>query len=129
MRFKGFLPIFIIVLLLALSLAACSGEKPEDAVTDYLNALVSKDASRLSSLSCADWESNALLELDSFQAVTVRLENASCSSAGTEGDAALVECTGKLIATYNDEDLELELADRIYKVVEQNGDYLVCGYK
>ena len=129
MRFKGFVPQLIIVLLLALSLAACSGAKPEDAVLDYLNALVSKDASSLSSLSCADWEANALLELDSFQAVTVRLENASCTSAGTEGDAELVQCAGELIATYNDEDLELELADRIYKVVEQNGDYLVCGYK
>ncbi len=129
MRIKAFLPLFIITLFLSFFLAACAGAKPENVVLDYLNALVNQDASSLSSLSCADWESNALLELDSFQAVTVRLENASCASTGTEGDTKLVQCQGKLIATYNNEDLELDLADRIYKVVEQNGDYLVCGYK
>ncbi len=129
MNFKSIFPIFIITIFLVVSLAACTGAKPEDAVSDYLNALVNKDSSSLSALSCADWESNALLELDSFQAVDVRLEDAACSATGKEGDTTLVQCQGKLIATYNNEDMELNLADKIYKVVEQKGDYLVCGYK
>jgi hypothetical protein len=129
MNFKSIIPIFIITIFLAVSLAACAGAKPEDAVSDYLNALVNKDSSSLSALSCADWESNALLELDSFQAVDVRLEDAACSVTGKDGDTTLVQCQGKLIATYNNEDMELNLSDKIYKVVEQKGDYLVCGYK
>jgi hypothetical protein len=119
--------------ILAVLLAAC-GTKPgvdpaAKAVEDYLSALVNKDSDSLSALSCADWESNALLEYDSLQAVTTRLEGLSCAVSGTDGDATDVTCQGKIIATYNNEDQTLDLSVRTYQVVKQGGDYLVCGYK
>jgi hypothetical protein len=116
----------------ALLLSAC-GAKAADpasrAVTDYLTALVNKDSTKLSALSCASWESDALLELDSLQAVKTRLEGLTCTSAGTSGGATQVNCQGKLMATYNGEDQALDLSVRTYQVVQQGGEYLVCGYK
>jgi hypothetical protein len=99
------------------------------AVEDYLTALVNKDANALSAHSCADWESNALLELDSLQAVATRLENLACSATGTDSTTTQVNCQGKILATYNNEDQQLDLSLRTYLVVQQGGEYLVCGYK
>jgi hypothetical protein len=33
------------------------------------------------------------------------------------------------MATYNGEDQALDLSVRTYQVVQQGGEYLVCGYK
>ena len=122
---------FLTFLLITLFLTACSSNNnssaPAKAVEEYLNALVAKDENRLPTLVCSDWEDDALIELDSFQAVTPRLEGAACEQTGTDGDTALVQCTGKIIATYNNEDQELDLSVRTYQVVQQGGDWLVCG--
>ena len=109
---------------------ACSesdSEAPAQAVEAYLNTLVAKDADRLPTLVCGEWEQDALIELDSFQAVTPRLEEAVCTQTGTDGDTALVNCTGRIIATYNDEDQELDLSVRTYQVLQEGGTWLVCG--
>lgn len=124
------LSLAISTIIITLFLTACasdSGSAPAKAVEQYLNALVAKDADRLPTLVCGDWEEDALIELDSFQAVTPRLEAAACQQTGTDGETALVNCTGKIIATYNDEDQELDLSVRTYQVVQQDGDWLVCG--
>jgi hypothetical protein len=120
------------MILAALALTACAsnnGNAPAKAVEDYLNALVAKDADRLSTLSCGEWEDDALLELDSFQAVTARLEGTACEQTGTDGSTALVLCDGKIIATYDTEDQELDLSVRTYQVVEEGGEWLVCGVR
>ena len=125
--------LFLTVFLLFISnilLTACSssgGDASAKAVEDYLNALVAKDEARLTTLVCGDWEDDALIELDSFQAVTARLEDVACSQTGTDGETALVDCTGSIIATYNEEDQALDLSVRTYQVVEEGGDWLVCG--
>lgn len=126
---RKFFLILILVILSALALSACASKSngPTKAVEDYLNALVAKNSDRLTTLSCKDWENEALLELDSFQAVTTRLDGMSCSQTGTDGDTALVLCKGKIITTYNNEDQELDLSTRTYQVVQQGGDWLVCG--
>ncbi len=126
---RKFFLILILVILSALALSACASKSngPTKAVEDYLNALVAKNSDRLTTLSCKDWENEALLELDSFQAVTTKLDGMSCSQTGTDGDTALVLCKGKIITTYNNEDQELDLSTRTYQVVQQGGDWLVCG--
>lgn len=123
-----FLILFLVISALSLSACASSNENaPAKAVEDYLNALVAKDADRLTTLSCGDWEDDALLELDSFQAVTARLDGLACEQTGTDGNTALVLCNGKIIATYNNEDQELDLSVRTYQVVQEGGEWLVCG--
>ena len=83
----------------------------------------------LTSLSCAAWEADAKTELNSFGAVTARLEDLSCNEAGKDGNFTLVACTGKIIANYNGEDQTINLADRTYKMVQEGGDWRMCGYR
>jgi hypothetical protein len=122
--------IFLTVMIATLLLTACVAQNntaPANAVEDYLRALVAKDANRLTTRSCGDWEEDALLELDSFQAVSARLEGLACEQTGTDGDTALVLCNGNIVATYNEEDQELDLSVRTYQVVQEGGEWLVCG--
>lgn len=128
---KFFLIVFVTVISVVSLTACASGNEnaPAKAVEDYLNALVTKDADRLATLSCGDWEDDALLELDSFQAVTARLDGPACEQTGTDGETALVLCSGKIIATYNEEDQELDLSVRTYQVVQESGEWLVCGVR
>ena len=90
---RTFSPLLLLVLT-TLALQACASNNdnvPVQAVENYLNALVEKDANRLTTLSCGEWEDDALLELDSFQAVSARLEGLACEQTGTDGETALVE--------------------------------------
>jgi hypothetical protein len=124
---KLVLPFIFIPAIMILAACAPNNDAPVRAVENYLNALVNKEADKLPTLVCGDWETDAMIELDSFQAVTARLENLSCSQTGTDGDTALVLCTGDIVATYNNEDQKLDLSTRAYQVTEQGGDWLVCG--
>jgi hypothetical protein len=111
-------------------LTACSSsnsDAPAKAVEDYWNVIAAKDAERLPTLVCGDWEDDALTVLDSLQAVSARLENVSCSQTGADGDTALVNCTGKMVLTYDTEDQEIDLSVFTYEVIEEGGDWLVCG--
>ena len=126
---RKFLLILSIVVTSSVLLTACASntQAPVNAVENYLNALVEKDENRLSTLVCGDWEEDALIELDSFQAVTTRLEGLACEQTGTDGNTALVHCNGKIIASYDTEDQEIDLALRTYQVTQEDGDWLVCG--
>ena len=129
---RKFSLIVLSILSLIFVLTACAannGNAPVKAVEDYLTALIEKDADRLTTLSCGEWEEEALIELDSFQAVEARLEGLACEQTGTDGNTALVLCNGKIIATYGDEDQELDLSVRTYQVVEEGGEWLVCGVR
>ena len=122
------------ILMLALSnlLSACGASATGGATTaveGYITALASKDQAALISNSCADWEDDALIELDSFALVEVTVDGMSCTEAGTDGDKTLVNCTGMLNMSYNGEPQSLDLADRTYEVIEQDGNWLVCGVR
>ena len=122
--------LILLIVFTTLAVSACASNTenaPVQAVEDYLNALVEKDANRLTTLSCGEWEEDALLELDSFQAVTARLEGVACEQTGMDGDTALVLCNGNIVATYNNEDQQLDLSVRTYQVVQDGGEWLVCG--
>ena len=128
---RKFFLILLAIMMATLFLTACASNEgaPARAVENYLNALVAKDADRLTTLSCGEWEDEALLELDSFQAVTARLEGLACEQTGSDGDTALVLCSGNIIATYDNEDQELDLSVRTYQVVQEGGEWLVCGVR
>ncbi len=124
------------LLVVSTLLAACNaqsggsvGSPAAQAVQIYLQALVDKDAAKLSNQSCKAWESDATLEMDSFQAVTATLEGVSCQETGKDGNATLVHCQGSIVATYNNEKQNLDLSPRTYKVVQEGGEWRVCGYQ
>jgi hypothetical protein len=127
--------ILLISFLTVLLLTACAssqgneaGSPAAGALENYLKALASKDEARLVSLTCADWEENALLEFDSFQAVKTELADLSCQQTGSDEEAALVKCQGKILATYTNEVQEFELGGRTYRMVQNGADWQVCGY-
>ena len=122
-----FLILLLVFIALIVSACASNSNGPAQAVEDYLTALVEKDANRLATLSCGEWEDDALLELDSFQAVTARLDGLACEQTGTDGETALVLCNGNIVATYNNEEQQLDLSVRTYQVVQEGGEWLVCG--
>ena len=120
----------VLVLSLFFWLVGCSsGGTAEDGVLSYFQALTSKDADKLALSSCADWEAQALTELESLGAVQVSLESPACRQEGKEGDYTLVSCTGKIIANYGNEVLEIDLADRTYLASNEGGDWRMCGYR
>jgi len=119
-----------ILLIFALLLSACAKtDAPAKAVEAYWQALVSKDAETLANLSCGEWEAESRMVLDSFSAVETVLQDVACASSETESDAGTVKCSGKLVATYGEEKLEIDLGERDYAVVKEGGEWRVCGYR
>jgi hypothetical protein len=124
--------IFVFVLLTIFSalLSACTATpQASSVVEEYIKALVAKDVNRLSALSCSAWEAEARQTFDSFSAVDIKLSDLSCKQTGTEGDQALVICTGNIVATYNNENQNIDLSASTYILVKQNDEWLVCGQK
>jgi hypothetical protein len=114
-------------------LAACSsnGEGAGTAVEKYFQAIASGDEDRIATLSCPEWESSARADVAAFVGVKARLENVSCapvSGSDPTGDEVVVECSGAIVATYNNEDTSFELKGKQLKVVQLGGEWLVCGY-
>jgi hypothetical protein len=126
-----FLAILMGLGLLMIILVACVGGNsgPAETIEAYNKALAAKDTNRVATLSCADWEQNAMTEVESLAAVSVDLENMQCSQSGVEGETTLVSCSGKIVANYGNEILEIDLSDRTYQAVQQGGQWLMCGYR
>jgi hypothetical protein len=118
-------------LLFLIILTACStrNTQPEKVVEAYLNAIVEAKIDKITTVSCAEWEESAWLELDSFQGVEVSLVDMQCAQSGTDGDTALGTCSGHFLTSYDGEAMEIDLSTREYELVQQGGEWLVCGYR
>ena len=124
--------IIVVMLGFSIILSACGAGNTNSAaaaVEGYITALAAKDEATLIPLSCADWEDDALIELDSFALVEVTVDGMSCTESGTDGDITLVDCTGTMNMSYNGEPQSLDLSTRTYEVIEQSGDWLICGVR
>jgi hypothetical protein len=121
-----------IFLLVLLALSACNGASGSDgapaAVEGYLQALVAKNENQMINLSCAAWEAQAKQEFNSFSAVELKLENLDCQETGQQGEYTLVTCSGSMIASYGAEDLQIDVAERNYQLIQEGGEWRVCGY-
>jgi len=80
-------------------------------------------------VSCNEWETNAKVEFDSFAAVRLELKDLACQEVEQKNDHSVVSCRGLIIANYGAEDLEINIADRTYKVVKEDGEWRMCGYQ
>jgi hypothetical protein len=120
-----------LVALLSIALSACAGgqDAPAQAVLLYQQALVDKNQEELINYSCADWESQALLELDSFVSVETSLVDVTCQTVSEDGNTAKVTCEGSISASYNGEAREFPLSGRTYIVNNEGGDWRLCGYE
>ena len=131
MKSKKLTLIVTLSAMLLVGLAACAGgtDAPAKAVELYHEALVAKDQDLLVNYACADWETQALLELDSFVSVETALVDMACQTVSEDGSTAQVECTGAISATYDGESREFALTGRTFVVVEEGGEWRLCGYE
>ena len=99
----------------------------------FLTAFTAKDENTLVSLTCKEWQDQALLEYDSFGNVTTALKDVSCKLVGQTMNSQnetvySVNCTGAISASYNGELRAFDLSKRIYQVVDRGSSLQVCGY-
>jgi hypothetical protein len=131
MKIKNPTLLLTLIALLIFGLSACTGggDAPAETVELYHKALVEKDQDHLINYSCADWESQALLEFDSFVSVETELVSVSCETVSEDGNSARVTCEGAISASYQGEAREFPLTGRTFLVVEENGEWRLCGYE
>jgi hypothetical protein len=110
--------------------SSCSmNSEPVRVVKEYLRALAAQDEIALSNLSCKDWETQAFLELDALQLVKASVSDLECRETEAVSGGVIVECTGKIVTTYNNESTNMDLSQNKYFVSHENGDWLACGYR
>ncbi len=131
MNHKNTILTISLFILLSISLAACatSADAPAQTIERYHQALVDKNEEQMVNLSCADWEFMAMLELDSFVSVETTLVDAACQTVSQEGDRAYVTCEGAISASYDGEAREFPLSGQTYLVVQEAGEWRMCGYE
>ena len=126
------LSLLVISAMLIVIISGCSTankSNPSDATYKYLKALAEKDKTKVINLSCKSREEQASLEVDALLSVGASLSNVQCKVTGSEGDFTLVNCSGKLDLTYNDEIRSIDLSPRIYSMALEDGQWRVCSYK
>lgn len=117
--------------LLIASAYACtgSGDTPAQVIERYYQALADKDQDLMITLSCGEWEANALMELDSFMNVETTLEDLTCQTINLGETEAQVTCSGAISATYDGEARLFPLSAQTYLVVQEAGEWRMCGYQ
>ncbi len=131
MRLPRVLASFFLTIIFGSFLAGCASSQNSApaAVQGYLQAIIDRDETALVNRSCSKWEADARTEFNSFTAVKLTLDNVSCQEIGISGGVTLVSCQGSIVASYGAEDLILELNDRVFQVVQEAGEWRVCGYQ
>ncbi|MGD2058151.1 MAG: hypothetical protein PVI04_05415, partial [Anaerolineales bacterium] len=87
-----------------------------------------KDVVAATNLSCLAWEEGAYAEASSFETVEVRLEGVSCEVIDSGEEYQRVTCDGEIVANYGGEDQDIALASRDFYVIEEGGEWRMCGY-
>ena len=122
----------LIFLLIPMLITGCSSTASSEAagmaIEAYLEALIAKDPVEAVTLSCLAWEESARAEALSLEAVEVQLQGMACQASGEQGEFTIVDCDGVLIANYGGEDQTIELGDRSYLSVVEDGIWKMCGY-
>lgn len=117
-----------IVLIFLVSACAPTQTPASQAVEDYLQTLSDKDEQSLLTRICPDYEFDALVELDALAQVETELKDVSCQQVESNADGAKVTCTGSIISNYGSEIFNYDLSGRIYNVIPDGENWLVCGY-
>jgi outer membrane lipoprotein-sorting protein len=126
---RNFIKISLCVLFF-LVLSGCNRQSPAaQSVEAYLKALVSDDVNDVTMFTCKEWEEEAIIEYDSFQLVSPKLQDVQCSEISQSDGYATVQCTGQILATYNNEITTISLENRLFNVKNEKGDWFVCGYQ
>lgn len=122
-------PSFLIPFLILLVTAGCGqGGRSSAVIEAYIESLVAGDSAQAVSLSCIEWEEQAVAEAESFEAVEVELSGLKCSERESSEGEAVVSCEGEILVDYEGEEQILDLHARSYLAVLEQGDWRMCGY-
>ena len=125
--------LFLLISIFAMAaLSACSASPitgPAVVTEKYLRALAEKDKATISSLSCAEWEEAAILEVDALLSVEAAIDELTCDIVNESNSTAEVVCNGSLDLTYDGEIRGIDLSRRMYTLMNNNSQWLVCSYK
>lgn len=133
-KFFQWVAIQIVVFLLLSSLCCLflkdlSSEKEAEIIVEqFIHALVDKNETVISNISCPGWEEQALLELDALQLVKSTLSDLNCIATNKTEKGVEISCTGNFTNSYNNEISEWDLNRYNFFVSNSNGTYLLCGY-
>jgi hypothetical protein len=116
------------VLIFLLSACTPTQTPASQAVEGYLQTLSDKDEQGLLTRICPDYEFDALVEFDALAQVETKLKDVSCQQMESNADGAKVTCTGSIISNYGSEIFNYDLTGRIYNVIPDGENWLVCGY-
>ena len=123
----------VFIALCAVTLLSCSSGgvagSASQAVQAYLQARVQSDLDKMINLSCSDWESQARVEATSFKSMKANLDGVACQDSGTAGQYTLVSCKGKIVTSYNGESREWSLSEHPFRVIQDRGEWRMCGYQ
>ena len=120
----------LIAAIVGLGLAACQkSDGAAKTVEAYLQARAQSDETQMINLSCADWEAQARTEAASFKSMNAKLDGVSCHTTSGDSGAAVVTCQGKIVTAYNGDTRDWPLAAFQFKLVLQDGEWRMCGYK
>jgi hypothetical protein len=116
---------------LLLGLPGCSqqNDDPAAAVAAYFQALADQNADEMIETSCADWEAQVYLELHTLKNASATLSDLNCREIGREDETALVGCGGTIRANFGTGFTAIDLAERSYTAIKENGKWLMCGYR
>jgi maltodextrin utilization protein YvdJ len=121
---------FFISLLIFLFLGACDTASPAaQTVEAYLEAMTGKDIDRVAVLVCPEFEDQAIMDVDAFQLVSPTLQDVQCTETEQSDGVATVQCSGKIVTTYNNETSDIDLSERTFQVINERGDWFVCGFR
>ncbi len=122
----------MLILISILALGACSKKTDSSEavkpVEEFYNAIVTQNRDRVSSITCAEWEKDALREVDAFMGVKSELKDFSCSVSSEGKDESFVVCKGSIAASYGAEVTDFPLENRSHKVIKEQGEWHICGY-
>ena len=111
-----------------LLLAACAQSDPAATVEAYLQAKAASNLDQMLSLSCADWEGQAVIEATSFESMNATLDGMACRAGEAVDGATRVDCEGQITTVYNGETRQWDLGAFPYRLVQEGGEWKMCGY-
>ena len=118
----------VLLLVGGLLLAACAQSDPAATVEAYLQAKAASDLDRMLRLSCAAWEGQAQIEATSFESMNATLDGMACRAGEAVDGATRVDCEGQITTVYNGETREWDLGAFPYRLVQEGGEWKMCGY-
>lgn len=120
--------ILLIIVFSQLLIACTSSGSASGAIESYIRALAEKDVVAATTTSCLAWEEAAFAEASSFEAVEVNIEGLSCADSESDTIYTFVQCEGKIIADYGGELQDIDLSQRTYQAIIEQGEWKMCGY-